>query len=80
MESYTELEAGLTCAVIFLSMLSAGLLSIVIPYKNAKIEFIYEEWQKDKEHYDAHIKKNNINPPFPLGRTIKEGLPPIRPM
>lgn len=80
MEAYTNLEIGLLAAVVVLAMLSAGLLAIALPYKNAEIEFIYQEWAKDKERYEKHIKNSGIRPPFPMGRTTKEGLPPIRPL
>ena len=54
-------------------------LFIALRHEKQYVNFIYEEWEKGDKHMEEHLEKNNIRKPFPMGRTLKDGMYPIRP-
>jgi len=65
--------------IIFLSMLCVSLF-IINRQLNAQIKYFHEERDKETAWYEERIQcvLNNKPQPFPPGRTIKEGLEPLR--
>lgn len=59
----------------------AGVITLSLLTSKAQIEFIYSEWARNDKYKDECIDaaRNNLPPPAPPGRIIREGMEPIRP-